>query len=70
MKPNRSLLLILTIFILFIFFPGIVQAQIDPAGDPDAPLDGGLGILIAAGVGYGIKKMRDHNRTSKNKIQP
>jgi hypothetical protein len=26
--------------------------------DPDAPIDGGLGILIAGGIGYGIKKYR------------
>jgi hypothetical protein len=70
MKPNRRLLLTLTLLTLFfIFFPGIVHAQIDPAGDPDAPIDGGLGILIAAGVGYGLKKMRDHNRNNKNEIQ-
>lgn len=31
----------------------------DPGEDPDAPIDGGLGFLVAAGVGYGIKKYRD-----------
>ena len=32
----------------------------DPGGDPDLiPIDGGLGFLLAAGVGYGIKKARD-----------
>ena len=25
----------------------------------DTPIDGGLSLLIAAGVGYGIKKVRD-----------
>jgi hypothetical protein len=30
----------------------------DPGGDPDAPVDGGIGLLMAAGVLYGIKKMR------------
>jgi glucose uptake protein GlcU len=35
-------------------------ADPEPNEDPqtnDAPLDGGLSILIAAGVGYGAKKM-------------
>lgn len=25
----------------------------------DAPIDGGLSVLLAAGVGYGAKKLRD-----------
>ena len=36
----------------------------DP-GDPRAPLDGGLSLLLAAGVGLGVKKA-----FRKNKIQP
>lgn len=28
----------------------------DNGGDPDAPIDGGIGFLIAAGIGLGIKK--------------
>lgn len=32
----------------------------DPGPDPDAvPLDPGSWVLVAAGVGYGIKKWRD-----------
>jgi hypothetical protein len=35
----------------------------DPGGDPDLiPIDGGLGFLLAAGVGYGVKKARDFRR--------
>lgn len=38
------------------------MAQFDdpgfPGGDPDVPIDGGVGILVAAGVCYGIKKIR------------
>lgn len=30
-----------------------------PDGDPGAPIDGGLGILLAAGAAYGVKKYRD-----------
>jgi hypothetical protein len=33
----------------------------DPGGDPDLiPVDGGLGFLLAAGVGYGVKKAREY----------
>ena len=33
---------------------------IDDDGGPldDAPIDGGLSLLVAAGVGYGVKKIR------------
>lgn len=35
----------------------------DPGGDPDLiPVDGGLGFLLAAGVGYGVKKAREYRR--------
>ena len=42
--------------------PVLVHAQIkdpncDPL-DPACPVDGGVGFLIAAGIAYGIKKMR------------
>ena len=29
----------------------------DPGGDPDVPIDGGIGLLIAAGALYGSKKI-------------
>ena len=48
-----------------------VYADCDPdfpdpncLGDPDAPLDGGVGFLVAAGVAYGVKKMRDKRKGS------
>ncbi len=30
----------------------------DPEGDPGAPIDGGLSVLLAAGAAYGVKRMR------------
>lgn len=37
---------------------------IDDDGGPldDAPIDGGLSLLVAAGVGYGIKKVKHHRK--------
>ena len=34
-------------------------------GDPDAmvPIDGGLSLLLAAGVGYGVKKARAKHKS-------
>jgi hypothetical protein len=31
-------------------------------GGADAPIDGGLSLLLAAGVGYGVKKVRDSRK--------
>jgi hypothetical protein len=33
--------------------------------DPDAPLDGGVSILIASGIGYGVKKIYESRRKIK-----
>jgi hypothetical protein len=47
-----------------------LAAQAQPGGggggfgdDPiDVPVDGGLSILAVAGIGYGIKKLKDRNK--------
>ena len=33
--------------------------------DPKCPIDGGLSVLLALGVGYGVKKYRSGVKTSK-----
>ena len=48
--------------------PQFAKAQIDPGEDPDAPIDGGVSLLVAAGVGYGIKKVRDRRREIRYKL--
>jgi len=47
--------------------PEYCNAQIgDPGEDPDAPIDGGVSLLVAAGVGYGIKKVKDSRKKSQS----
>lgn len=47
--------------------PECCNAQIgDPGEDPDAPIDGGVSLLVAAGVGYGIKKVKDSRKKSQS----
>ena len=54
------------LIILMLILPSIVHAQAIPGGDPDsAPVDGGLSLLIAGGVGYGVKKMRARKKQSE-----
>jgi hypothetical protein len=53
------------LFVSLIILPAIIQAQPDNSTDivdPDAPIDGGVGLLVAAGIGYGIKKVRDNKK--------
>jgi hypothetical protein len=53
---------------LIVCFSLVTHAQNNP-GDPgccpdetQVPIDGGVGLLIAAGVAYGAKKARDHRK--------
>lgn len=55
-KYSRSILTIITFFAVLCFLPMPAHAQGD---DPDVPIDGGLSLLLAAGVGYGIKKVKE-----------
>lgn len=65
MKNNWKMIVVPGIFFaLLVLLPAIGMAQTfdEPSGDPDAPIDGGIGALVAAGIGYGIKKYRDGKR--------
>ncbi|MFT3679132.1 MAG: hypothetical protein QM791_02595 [Ferruginibacter sp.] len=68
MKRYSKQLITSVIFIIILFsIPSVMHAQIgdppaDPGTDPDAPIDGGVSVLLAAGVGYGIKKYRNTKR--------
>jgi len=54
--------------LLVMLLPVLVHAQSDPGGDPDtAPIDGGLSLLIAGGVGYGVKKVREKRVSSQER---
>ena len=52
-------------------FPGILLLLVicDPSlayAGTSAPIDGGVSLLIAAGIGYGIKKVRDERKRKKD----
>ena len=59
-KTIISVLLVAAMYCM----PLISHAQPDPGGDPDAgvPIDGGLSLLVAAGVGYVVKKGYDKRK--------
>ena len=51
--------------VLTLSFPILVYAQGERPPVHDVPIDGGLSLLVAAGVGYGIKKVRDSRKEKK-----
>lgn len=61
-KWGRNVLFASLLIILFNIIPTIANAQIDPGEDPDAPIDGGLSLFVAAGIAYGVKKARNNKK--------
>ena len=57
---KRELYLMLILFICMAL-PLLTHAQ-GPNDPNDAPIDGGLSLLLAAGAAYGVKKYRDSRR--------
>jgi len=50
------------------FSPSVPPPPPDDTIDAlDIPFDGGLSLLLAAGVGYGVKRVRDQRRKEKRK---
>jgi hypothetical protein len=61
----RSFVLFCLLILSFALLPQFARAignPEDPGDDPDAPIDGGVGLLVAAGVVYGIKRIKDERK--------
>ncbi len=67
-QHKKTLIPIITICLVMLL-PMLVSAQIDGVpGDPEnAPIDGGLSLLVAAGVGYGAKKLKERRKANISK---
>lgn len=63
-KYKQQQLLPVLIMTLALLLPVFAMAQ-DPGGGPDAPIDGGLSLLLAAGAAYGVKKYRHDRKRSR-----
>ena len=63
MLKNKYRVIIVTILVLAVtlMLPYFAMAQ-DPGGGPDAPIDGGLSLLLAAGTAYGVKRYKNNKR--------
>ena len=62
MKLNTTTTIQVVMMILVLLIPALSIAQPPPFGGGDdvmdVPVDGGLSLLAAAGIGYGAKKLR------------
>ena len=65
-QHKKLLVSILTLCIIMVL-PMLATAQLDglPADPENAPIDGGLSLLVAAGVGYGAKKLKAKRANNK-----
>jgi preprotein translocase subunit SecG len=64
MKKNTLTQILIVAVIMLVPMVLLAQPTSNPygtgGGDPDnAPIDGGLSLLVAAGVGYGAKKLKE-----------
>ena len=56
--------------LVIICLAGIPFAAHAGAVDVGVPFDGGLSLLVAAGIGYGIKKAYDKRKKEKDSAHP
>lgn len=59
-----KILLTAVILVCALGYAPSLKAQPDPGPDPDTdvPIDGGVSLLVAAGVAYGAKKAYDKRK--------
>ena len=65
MKKNIKLLILSSALLICLPILLFAQGPGEPGGEP-APIDGGASLILAAGIGYGAKKLKDA-REKKNK---
>ena len=61
---------ILFLMVILLSFTAIASYA-GPRGfsDPDTPIDGGISLLVATGVGIGVKKVREMRKKKKETEQ-
>jgi hypothetical protein len=65
LQSNPQLLKTMYCLVIVVLVATNLHAQTitDPGGEPDeVPIDGGLSLLVAAGVGYGAKKLKEKRK--------
>jgi hypothetical protein len=67
MKLSAKLIYLFVVFSLYPMFAHAVIRPVDGGGG--VPLDGGISLLVAAGVGYGAKKMAAKKKAAEEAEQ-
>lgn len=62
MQFNVKVIILIVLFISLFFIEAAI-AQPPPPNPKEIPIDGGLGVLLAAGLFYGAKKLREDKQT-------
>jgi len=68
MKKFTQQIIIVLLFLTTPLFIDVASAQPPPPDPEPIPLDGGLSILIAAGIAYGARKVYK-NQQDEEKLQ-
>ena len=65
---NKRILLTIASMFIVMMLPMLASAQVDttPVDPETAPIDGGLSLLVAAGIGYGAKKLKTKRKANTN----
>jgi len=63
---NQNIMLVFRFVLIFILIMQVsvisyTQPRSLPRDPESAPIDGGLSLLVAAGVGFGIKRIKERN---------
>ena len=63
---KKQIVFAFAFILIVVILPGIAFSQPPPPPPPpqdtEVPFDGGLSILIAAGVGYGVKRIKSERK--------
>ena len=66
MKNKIITITFLSVCLLIPVLPLLAQPTVPSGG---APVDGGLSLLVAAGVGYGAKKIRENRKNKRGNTE-
>lgn len=69
----KNLIILAIVILLILVLTTLVAAQVPPpmlpSGPSQTPIDGGLGLLAAAGGGYALKKLRDRKKAEEEALK-
>ena len=67
MKKYIKHLSLLASILFTLSFAAMAQPGFDDDVE-DTPIDGGIGLLVGAGIAYGVKRIYDHKKESKSHV--